>query len=54
VPSISPSRVRLPSTSVHVAAAIEEPDLRVVPPAIVVVADVQRHVKVFDEVNEEP
>ncbi len=38
----------------HVRALVEELDLGVVAAPVVVVADVHRHVEVFDQVNEKP
>jgi hypothetical protein len=38
----------------HVRAALEEPDLRRVPALVPVVADVQGHMEVLDQVDEEP
>ena len=37
----------------HVGALVEELNLGVVPPSVVVVPDVQRHMQVFDQVDEE-
>jgi len=38
----------------HVGTAVEEPDLRIVPPAVAVVADMQGLVEIADQVDEEP
>jgi len=38
----------------HVGTAVEEPDLRIVPPSVVIVANVKRHVQIADQMDEEP
>jgi len=38
----------------RVGPAVKETDLRIVPPSVAVVADVQRLVEVADQVDEEP